>query len=152
MPNTFGTISVYDRSSVGPVDNYSGLPTLLLKNKFHFSAGYQINPILTFLHGDLGRSAQQRLFSHFTDEQTGERRRIPFTISDDYRYLIVIDLIVYATKTNLSRKTTLIRRYIRSEHYIPFMELLDKLSSESVRYGENMWEVLLGISPVYEIP
>ena len=40
MPNTFGSISVYDRSMVGPVDEDSGLPTLLLKNKFHFSAGY----------------------------------------------------------------------------------------------------------------
>ena len=152
MPNTFGTISVYDRSSVGPVDNYSGLPTLLLKNKFHFSAGYQINPVLNFLHGDLGLSAQQRLFIDRTGERTGELIRVPFAIDNDYKYLIVINLIVYATKNNLSRKTTLIRRYLRSRHYIPFMAFLDKLSNESGPYGENMWEVRLGINPVYEIP
>jgi hypothetical protein len=151
MPNTYGVISIYDRTRSNGFSG--GSQTLLLKHKFYFSSGYQINPIMEYIHRNLGESGQMYSFKTILNENTGQSEEIPVRRTVFSRYLIVINLSGYHLKNNMQTSSAIIKRDLQEEHYIPFMTYLYKLLSESEKYyNGNMWEQFIGYAPVHEIP
>jgi hypothetical protein len=150
MPNTYGVISIYDRTRSHGFSG--GSQALLLKHKFYFSSGYQINPIMEYIHSNLGGSGQMYSFKTILNESTGQPESIPIKRTIFSRYLIVINLSGFHLKNHMQISSEIIKRDLREEHYIPFMTYLYKLLLESESHGGNMWEQSMGYAPVYEVP
>ena len=150
MPNIHGVISIYDRTKKG--DFIDGFPTLLLKHKFYYSSGYQLNPIMEYIH-KLGGKGKMYSYENNFNQSTGELETIRVKRMDFSRYLIVIHLSGYHLNNNMEINSTIIKRYLREDRYIDFLRFLYILENESKRFHNgNFWEQSIGYAPVYEIP
>ena len=151
MPNTYGVISIYDRTRSNGFSG--GSQALLLKHKFYFSSGYQINPIMDYIHSKLGGSGQMYSFNTILNESTRQKEFIPIRRMFFSRYLIVIDLSGYHSKNNMQLISKIIKRDLQEDHYIDFLRFLYTLEDESKRFHNgNFWEKYIGRAPVYETP